>query len=65
MWGRLKAVTATGLLAGGLAACSGSALSNLATLPVRTSPQDETPHGLAEPGAPLRGTAVAVDMAAI
>lgn len=48
-------------LACALSACGADDLSALQGLPVRATPQIEVPHSEAAPGAPLRGTAVAVE----
>jgi hypothetical protein len=53
---------ATGLLACGLFACSGPEV-DLADLPVRAAPQDQSPYSDNVEGAPLRGTAVAIALA--
>lgn len=60
MRGTPKKLLATGLLACGLFACSGP---ELADLPVRTAPQSQIPHSFAADGAPLRGNAVAIELA--
>lgn len=64
MQGALIKATGAGVLACALGACSGPNSAALDTLPVRTTPQDEVPHSQSDPDAPLRGTAVAIDMAA-
>ena len=61
MRGTRKTLLAAGILACGLSACSEP---QLAELPVRSAPQVEAPHTIQAAGAPLRGTAVAVDLAA-
>ena len=60
MQGTLAKLLATGLMACGLFACS---TPDLADLPVRDAPQAEVPYSPETSGQPLRGTAVAVDVA--
>lgn len=48
----------------GLSGCAADdALAELQALPVRAAPQDAVPHSEADPAAPFRGTAVAIDVA--
>lgn len=47
-------------LALGLSACAAPNLTDLAKLPVRKGPQADLPRGDTDPGAALRGNAVAI-----
>ncbi|MEL6573065.1 MAG: hypothetical protein AAFQ64_15480 [Pseudomonadota bacterium] len=48
----------------GLSGCAAdNTFTELRALPVRAAPQDAVPHSEADPAAPFRGTAVAVEMA--
>jgi len=63
MWGPTRPIAALCLLACAATACTRPSLEALAELPVRSGPQTDRPYSQSDSGAPLRGTAVAIQVA--